>query len=91
MEKITPGAKGSSAAYVAAFNATKVRLTDAGATSQEMWAELEKLNLGRLRIAGEMSHFGRYQGVFVCGPGSWPGWSRSQAAASSLRRRRKAS
>src|SRR5216684_839831 len=21
-----------------------------------------------------MSHFGRFQGVFVYGPGSWPGW-----------------
>src|SRR5437763_8254937 len=39
--------------YVAAFSAARQRLADAGASSQEMWSELEKLNLGRLRIASK--------------------------------------
>src|SRR5207302_1683869 len=39
--------------YVAAFNAARQRLADAGASSQEMWSELEELNLGRLRIASK--------------------------------------
>jgi acyl transferase domain-containing protein/NAD(P)H-dependent flavin oxidoreductase YrpB (nitropropane dioxygenase family)/NAD(P)-dependent dehydrogenase (short-subunit alcohol dehydrogenase family) len=39
--------------YVAAFEATKRKLADAGASSSEMWAELEQLNLGRLRIAAK--------------------------------------
>jgi NAD(P)H-dependent flavin oxidoreductase YrpB (nitropropane dioxygenase family) len=39
--------------YVAAFTAARDRLTAAGTSSQEMWSELEKLNLGRLRIASK--------------------------------------
>jgi acyl transferase domain-containing protein/NAD(P)H-dependent flavin oxidoreductase YrpB (nitropropane dioxygenase family)/NAD(P)-dependent dehydrogenase (short-subunit alcohol dehydrogenase family)/acyl carrier protein len=39
--------------YVRAFAAERARLEAAGATPQEMWAELEALNLGRLRIASK--------------------------------------
>ena len=39
--------------YVAAFQATKDRLAGAGTGQQEMWAALEQLNLGRLRIASK--------------------------------------
>ena len=39
--------------YVAAFDEARDRLTAAGATQQDMWAELEQLNLGRLRIASK--------------------------------------
>jgi acyl transferase domain-containing protein/NAD(P)H-dependent flavin oxidoreductase YrpB (nitropropane dioxygenase family)/NADP-dependent 3-hydroxy acid dehydrogenase YdfG len=40
-------------AYVEAFDDARRRLTEAGASQQEMWAELETLNLGRLRIAAK--------------------------------------
>ncbi|HWD08197.1 MAG TPA: beta-ketoacyl synthase N-terminal-like domain-containing protein, partial [Actinomycetota bacterium] len=39
--------------YVAAFTRAREGLLDAGATPQEMWQELERLNLGRLRIASK--------------------------------------
>ncbi len=39
--------------YVRAFEAERRRLQDAGATTQEQWATLEQLNLGRLRIAAK--------------------------------------
>jgi acyl transferase domain-containing protein/NAD(P)H-dependent flavin oxidoreductase YrpB (nitropropane dioxygenase family) len=39
--------------YVRDFRAEKQRLVDAGASKDEMWAELEQLNLGRLRIASK--------------------------------------
>ena len=39
--------------YVQAFRETKRRLQEAGASQQEMWAELEQLNLGRLRLASK--------------------------------------
>ncbi len=39
--------------YVDAFDDARRRLVDAGASQQEMWAELEQLNLGRLRIASK--------------------------------------
>ncbi len=39
--------------YVEAFDDARRRLTAAGASQQEMWAELEQLNLGRLRIASK--------------------------------------
>lgn len=39
--------------YVRAFAAERARLGAAGATQQEMWADLESLNLGRLRIASK--------------------------------------
>ncbi|MEV5571935.1 SDR family NAD(P)-dependent oxidoreductase [Spirillospora sp. NPDC052269] len=39
--------------YVAAFEETRQRLLDGGATVQDAWAELEGLNLGRLRIASK--------------------------------------
>jgi acyl transferase domain-containing protein/NAD(P)H-dependent flavin oxidoreductase YrpB (nitropropane dioxygenase family)/acyl carrier protein len=39
--------------YVAAFERARRRLTEGGATVQETWAELERLNLGRLRIAAK--------------------------------------
>ncbi|WP_034485609.1 type I polyketide synthase [Actinomadura oligospora] len=39
--------------FVAAFEETRRRLLDGGATVQEAWAELESLNLGRLRIASK--------------------------------------
>ena len=65
--------------YVATFAATRARLEAAGASSQEMWAELEELNLGRLRIAskglvrdGDRIHevdgrHQREQGMFMLG------------------------
>jgi acyl transferase domain-containing protein/NAD(P)H-dependent flavin oxidoreductase YrpB (nitropropane dioxygenase family)/NAD(P)-dependent dehydrogenase (short-subunit alcohol dehydrogenase family) len=39
--------------YVQAFRETKGRLQAEGATQQEMWAQLEQLNLGRLRLASK--------------------------------------
>ncbi|OWY63297.1 beta-ketoacyl synthase, partial [cyanobacterium TDX16] len=39
--------------YVRDFRAEKERLLAAGASKDEMWAELEQLNLGRLRIASK--------------------------------------
>ncbi len=39
--------------YVEAFDEARGRLTASGASQQEMWAELEQLNLGRLRIASK--------------------------------------
>jgi acyl transferase domain-containing protein/NAD(P)H-dependent flavin oxidoreductase YrpB (nitropropane dioxygenase family)/NAD(P)-dependent dehydrogenase (short-subunit alcohol dehydrogenase family) len=39
--------------YVQAFTEAKRRLIDAGASQEAMWAELERLNLGRLRIASK--------------------------------------
>ena len=39
--------------YVDAFDAERARLEAAGAPVKEMWAELEALNLGRLRIASK--------------------------------------
>jgi acyl transferase domain-containing protein/NAD(P)H-dependent flavin oxidoreductase YrpB (nitropropane dioxygenase family) len=39
--------------YVRAFAARKAELDGAGVTAKEMWAELEALNLGRLRIASK--------------------------------------
>ncbi|WP_433716055.1 SDR family NAD(P)-dependent oxidoreductase [Nocardia sp. CA-084685] len=39
--------------YVSTFLETKRRLTADGVGQQQMWAELEKLNLGRLRIASK--------------------------------------
>lgn len=39
--------------YVRAFRAEKERLQAAGVGKDEMWAELEQLNLGRLRIASK--------------------------------------
>ncbi len=39
--------------YVAAFEETRRRLTEDGVTVRETWAELERLNLGRLRIAAK--------------------------------------
>ncbi len=39
--------------YVRAFLAEKQRLTDAGLAQKQIWAELEQLNLGRLRIAAK--------------------------------------
>ncbi len=39
--------------YVEAFDEARQRLTAAGASQQDMWAELETLNLGRLRIASK--------------------------------------
>jgi acyl transferase domain-containing protein len=39
--------------YIGQFHDTKKRLQDTGATTQEVWAALEELNLGRLRIASK--------------------------------------
>ncbi|MGX6744771.1 SDR family NAD(P)-dependent oxidoreductase [Streptomyces xantholiticus] len=39
--------------YVDAFTATAERLRQDGASQSEIWAELEKLNLGRLRLASK--------------------------------------
>lgn len=39
--------------YVEAFAATRARLEERGVPAREMWAELEELNLGRLRIASK--------------------------------------
>ncbi|MDQ6613911.1 MAG: nitronate monooxygenase, partial [Actinomycetota bacterium] len=39
--------------YVHAFRQTKQHLQAAGTSQQEMWAELEQLNLGRLRMASK--------------------------------------
>ncbi|MFT5432470.1 MAG: 3-oxoacyl-(acyl-carrier-protein) synthase, partial [Myxococcota bacterium] len=39
--------------YVRAFRAEKTRLEGEGLSSQEVWAALEELNLGRLRIASK--------------------------------------
>jgi acyl transferase domain-containing protein/NAD(P)H-dependent flavin oxidoreductase YrpB (nitropropane dioxygenase family)/NAD(P)-dependent dehydrogenase (short-subunit alcohol dehydrogenase family)/acyl carrier protein len=39
--------------YVGAFEEARRRLAEGGATIQETWAELERLNLGRLRIAAK--------------------------------------
>jgi NAD(P)H-dependent flavin oxidoreductase YrpB (nitropropane dioxygenase family) len=40
-------------AYVAAFERKRLRLEGSGVSRQEIWAELERLNLGRLRIAAK--------------------------------------
>jgi acyl transferase domain-containing protein/NAD(P)H-dependent flavin oxidoreductase YrpB (nitropropane dioxygenase family)/NAD(P)-dependent dehydrogenase (short-subunit alcohol dehydrogenase family) len=40
-------------AYVTSFAAERRRLAESGAPAQEAWAELERLNLGRLRIAAK--------------------------------------
>ena len=39
--------------YVGAFSDEKARLVAAGVATKEMWAQLEQLNLGRLRIAAK--------------------------------------
>ncbi|MGH9126490.1 MAG: SDR family NAD(P)-dependent oxidoreductase [Acidimicrobiales bacterium] len=39
--------------YVQTFRQTKARLEAGGASQQEIWAELEQLNLGRLRLASK--------------------------------------
>lgn len=39
--------------YVASFEQARQRLADDGAPAQQAWAELEQLNLGRLRIAAK--------------------------------------
>jgi acyl transferase domain-containing protein/NAD(P)H-dependent flavin oxidoreductase YrpB (nitropropane dioxygenase family)/NADP-dependent 3-hydroxy acid dehydrogenase YdfG len=39
--------------FVRTFAAERRRLVDAGTSAKEMWAELEMLNLGRLRIASK--------------------------------------
>ncbi|MET9469688.1 beta-ketoacyl synthase N-terminal-like domain-containing protein, partial [Streptomyces sp. NPDC006544] len=39
--------------YVDAFGATRRRLAESGAAPREVWEELERLNLGRLRIASK--------------------------------------
>ncbi|MDQ1427144.1 MAG: hypothetical protein QOK39_620, partial [Acidimicrobiaceae bacterium] len=39
--------------YVQSFLETKQHLVAAGASQQQMWAELEQLNLGRLRLASK--------------------------------------
>jgi acyl transferase domain-containing protein/NAD(P)H-dependent flavin oxidoreductase YrpB (nitropropane dioxygenase family) len=39
--------------YVQSFRETKQHLLAGGASQQEMWAELEQLNLGRLRLASK--------------------------------------
>ncbi len=39
--------------FVATFNATRERLIAEGVPLDEVWAELEKLNIGRLRIASK--------------------------------------
>jgi acyl transferase domain-containing protein/NAD(P)H-dependent flavin oxidoreductase YrpB (nitropropane dioxygenase family)/NADP-dependent 3-hydroxy acid dehydrogenase YdfG/acyl carrier protein len=43
----------ASTEYVDAFAGEKQRLTAAGVATKEMWATLEQLNLGRLRIAAK--------------------------------------
>lgn len=42
-----------SSAYADLFHMEKERLRSAGSDKQEIWAELEKLNVGRLRIAAK--------------------------------------
>ncbi|MCY0925397.1 SDR family NAD(P)-dependent oxidoreductase [Streptomyces sp. H27-H1] len=39
--------------YVDTFEATRVRLAEGGAEPRQVWEELERLNLGRLRIASK--------------------------------------
>ncbi|SDG65781.1 polyketide-type polyunsaturated fatty acid synthase PfaA [Dyadobacter soli] len=39
--------------FAADFNAEKARMEEAGLDKKEIWAELEKLNVGRLRIAAK--------------------------------------
>ncbi|MEU9416705.1 SDR family NAD(P)-dependent oxidoreductase [Streptomyces sp. NPDC048272] len=39
--------------YAGTFEETRRRLTESGTEPREMWEELERLNLGRLRIAGK--------------------------------------
>ncbi|MEV7563103.1 beta-ketoacyl synthase N-terminal-like domain-containing protein, partial [Streptomyces sp. NPDC089795] len=39
--------------YAATFEATRRRLTESGIEPRTVWEELERLNLGRLRIAGK--------------------------------------
>ncbi|MGK5440399.1 SDR family NAD(P)-dependent oxidoreductase [Micromonospora sp. URMC 105] len=39
--------------YVTAFSLTRQRLAEAGTPVQDAWAELERLNLGRLRVASK--------------------------------------
>ncbi|MFG2337720.1 SDR family NAD(P)-dependent oxidoreductase [Streptomyces yangpuensis] len=43
----------ASTPYTATFERTRRRLADSGAAPREMWEELERLNLGRLRIASK--------------------------------------
>ncbi|MEW5534685.1 SDR family NAD(P)-dependent oxidoreductase [Streptomyces virginiae] len=43
----------ASTPYAATFEATRRRLADSGVEPREMWEELERLNLGRLRIASK--------------------------------------
>ncbi|WP_234308497.1 type I polyketide synthase [Streptomyces sp. NRRL F-4428] len=43
----------ASTPYAATFEATRRRLAESGAEPREMWEELERLNLGRLRIASK--------------------------------------
>ncbi|MFJ7777459.1 SDR family NAD(P)-dependent oxidoreductase [Streptomyces yangpuensis] len=43
----------ASTPYTATFEATRRRLADSGVAPREMWEELERLNLGRLRIASK--------------------------------------
>ncbi|MEV7586298.1 SDR family NAD(P)-dependent oxidoreductase [Streptomyces erythrochromogenes] len=43
----------ASTPYAATFEATRRRLAESGVDPREMWEELERLNLGRLRIASK--------------------------------------
>ncbi|MFD9080652.1 SDR family NAD(P)-dependent oxidoreductase [Streptomyces erythrochromogenes] len=43
----------ASTPYAATFEATRRRLAESGVEPREMWEELERLNLGRLRIASK--------------------------------------
>lgn len=43
----------ASTPYAATFEATRQRLADSSVEPREMWEELERLNLGRLRIASK--------------------------------------
>ncbi len=51
--------------YVQAFRETKQRLQEAGASQQEMWAQLEQLNLGRLRLASKGLHRHETTGALI--------------------------
>ncbi|MGW7454304.1 SDR family NAD(P)-dependent oxidoreductase [Streptomyces sp. NPDC054787] len=50
--------------YAETFEATRRRLAESGAAPREVWEELERLNLGRLRIASK--------GLRRAGPGDRP-------------------
>ncbi|MEU6759632.1 beta-ketoacyl synthase N-terminal-like domain-containing protein, partial [Streptomyces sp. NPDC046685] len=50
--------------YAVTFEATRRRLAESGAAPREVWEELERLNLGRLRIASK--------GLRRAGPGDHP-------------------